>query len=170
MLLSSVLSSKFDDLARFYEPGGYLTIVPLCYVLYGEVRGDDGREPLLVSVVYRYEELLSYPFGPFFLVDVVDDKKTGTSKACQEVFSGRVHFVIEGVLHHRESCGPVDHEAIHPVFTDEFIRHDRSGRRLSCSDISPEVESFGPVLLEVIDVVLDDRQKARIFRQGCNGE
>lgn len=103
-------------------------------------------------------------------MDVVDDKEPRGSQACQEVFPGRIELVIEGVFHHRESRGPVDHEAIYPVFSDEFIRHDRSGRRLSCSDISPEVESFGAVLLEVIDVVLDDRQKARIFRQGCNGE
>lgn len=168
--MSSVLSSEFDDLARFYESGGYLAIVSLCYVLYGEVRGDDGREPLLVSVVYRYKELLSHPVGSFFLVDVIDDKKAGASKASQEIFPGRVHFVIEGVLHHRESRGPVDHKAIHPVFSDEFIRYDRSGRRLSCSDISPEVESFGPVLFEVLDVVFYDRQKARIFRQGCDSE
>jgi len=168
--LSSVLSSEFDDLARFYESGGYLSIVPLCYVLYGEVRCDDGWESLLVSVVDSYKELLSDPVGPFFLVDIIDDKQASASEPCQEVFPGSVEFVIEGVLHHRESRGPVDHEAIHPVSSNEFIGHDRSGRRLSCSDISPEVESFGPVLFEFIDVVFYDRQKARIFRQGCDSE
>ena len=47
----------------------------------------------------------------------------GASKARPGIFPGRVHFVIERVLHHRESRGLVDHEAIHLVFSDEFIRY-----------------------------------------------
>lgn len=104
-----------------------------------------------------YKELLSDPVGPFFLVDVIDDKQASASKSCQEVFPGSVHFIIEGVLHHGESGGPVYHEAVSPVPSDKFIRYDRSRRRFSRSDISPEVESFGPVRWEVLDILFYDR-------------
>jgi len=96
-------------------------------------------------VVDSYEELLSYPFRPFFLVDVVDDKESRGSHASQEVFPGRVELIIEGVLHHGESGGPVDHETISPVPSDDFIRYDCSGGGFSRTDITPEIESFGPV-------------------------
>ena len=141
LLLSPIVSSKFDYFAGLDKSGGYLAVVSLSDVLYREVRCDDGREPLLVSMVDRYKELLSDPVGPFFLVDVIDDKQASASKSCQEVFPGSVHFIIEGVLHHGESGGPVYHEAVYPVFPYHFICYYRSSGCFSRPYVSPEVES-----------------------------
>ena len=132
LLLSSVspVNSMISHVS--YESGGYLSIVPLCYILYGEVRGDDGRA-LLVSVVYRYKELLSHPVGSFsWWMSSMIKGSWGFRRRARR-FSRSCSFCYRRVASPSRVAWPSLSRGNPPIFSDEFIRftHTRSRRSSS---------------------------------------
>jgi len=169
LLFSPIFSRKFDDLARLYYSGGYLSRVSLLHVFYRIVRCNDDREPLLVPVVDKYKELLADPVWPLLLVYVVDDEEGTLSHSLEEVFSGSL-LRIEALLYECESSGPVHKKTIHPVSGDEFVCCYDRGRRLSCSNISPEVEAMSIWCWPGVQIRLDNIEKPRVLIQMDQGK